>query len=59
MLMIRDDFEPSKIVRTRKVKGVLGEHLREVGLVSSNSFKLEQESLGYPVGVRLQDFSWL
>ncbi len=55
-----DDLQPGEtgVVRTHKVKGALGKHLREMGLVKGTSIKLERKApLGYPVEVRLQGFN--
>ena len=55
-----DDLKPgeSGVVKTHKVKGTLGKHLREMGLVSGTPVTLERKApLGYPVEVRIQGFS--
>ena len=46
------------VVKTHKVKGTLGKHLREMGLVNGIPIKLERKApLGYPVEIRIQGFS--
>ncbi len=60
MVKTVDDLRPgeSGIVKTHKVKGTLGKHLREMGLISGIPVKLERKApLGYPVEIRIQGFS--
>ncbi len=46
------------VVKRPKVKGALGKHLREMGLVKGTTIQLERVApLGYPVEVRLQGFN--
>lgn len=55
-----NDLKPGEtgIVKKHRVKGSLGKHLREMGLVNGTPIKLERVApLGYPVEVRLQGFS--
>ena len=55
-----DDLRPgeSGIVKKHRVKGSLGKHLREMGLVNGTKVKLERKApLGYPVEIRIQGFS--
>ncbi|MBQ6218855.1 MAG: ferrous iron transport protein A [Methanosphaera sp.] len=55
-----DDLQPGEIgvVKTHKVEGTLGKHLREMGLINGTTIKLERKApLGYPVEVRIQGFS--
>ena len=55
-----NDLKPGEtgIVKRHKVKGSLGKHLREMGLVNGTSIKLERVApLGYPVEIRIQGFS--
>ena len=55
-----NDLKPGEtgIVKRHKVKGSLGEHLREMGLVNGTPIKLERVApLGYPVEIRIQGFS--
>lgn len=55
-----NDLKPGEtgIVKRHKVKGSLGKHLREMGLVNGTLIKLERVApLGYPVEIRIQGFS--
>jgi Fe2+ transport system protein FeoA len=55
-----DDLKPGEtgVVRTHRVKGTLGKHLREMGLINGIPIKLERKApLGYPVEIRIQGFS--
>lgn len=55
-----NDLKPGEtgIVKRHKVKGSLGKHLREMGLVNGTHIKLERVApLGYPVEIRIQGFS--
>lgn len=55
-----DDLQPgeSGIIRKHRVKGSLGKHLREMGLINGIPVKLERKApLGYPVEIRIQGFS--
>ncbi|OED29560.1 FeoA family protein [Methanosphaera sp. WGK6] len=46
------------IIKKHKVKGSLGKHLREMGLVSGTPIKFQRKApLGYPVEVKIQGFS--
>lgn len=46
------------IVKSQKVHGSLGKHLREMGLVNGTPIKLERKApLGYPLEIRIQGFS--
>lgn len=60
MVKTADDLKPGEtgIVKQHKVKGSLGKHLREMGLVNGTPIKLERRApLGYPVEIRIQGFS--
>lgn len=55
-----DDLRPGEtgVVKKHRVKGTLGKHLREMGLINGTEVKLERKApLGYPVEIRLQGFS--
>ncbi|HIH35209.1 MAG TPA: ferrous iron transport protein A [Methanosphaera sp.] len=55
-----DDLRPGEtgIVKTHKVTGTLGKHLREMGLINGIPVKLERKApLGYPVEIKIQGFS--
>ena len=55
-----NDLKPGEtgIVKRHKVKGSLGKHLREMGLVNGTPIKLARVApLGYPVEIRIQGFS--
>lgn len=55
-----DDLKPGEtgIVKSHKVKGTLGKHLREMGLINGIPVKLERKApLGYPIEIRIQGFS--
>ena len=55
-----NDLKPGEtgIVKRHKVKGSLGKHLREMGLVNGTPIKFERVApLGYPVEIRIQGFS--
>ena len=55
-----NDLKPGEtgIVKRYKIKGSLGKHLREMGLVNGTPIKLERVApLGYPVEIRIQGFS--
>ena len=46
------------VVKKYRVRGSLGKHLREMGLVKGTTVKLERRApLGYPVAIRIQGFS--
>ncbi len=60
MIKTVDDLEVGEegIVKNHKVKGSLGKHLREMGLVKGTPIQLERKApLGYPIEVRLQGFN--
>ncbi|MBQ6218307.1 MAG: ferrous iron transport protein A [Methanosphaera sp.] len=55
-----DDLKPGEkaIVKKHKIKGVLGKHLREMGLINGTPIELQRRApLGYPVEIRIQGFS--
>ena len=55
-----DDLQPGEtgVVKTHKVKGILGKHLKEMGLINGTPIKFERKApLGYPVEVKIQGFS--
>lgn len=60
MVRTVDDLKPGEtgIVKTHKVTGTLGKHLREMGLINGIPIKLERKApLGYPVEIKIQGFS--
>lgn len=60
MVKTVDDLRPGEtgIVKTHKVSGTLGKHLREMGLINGIPVKLERRApLGYPVEIKIQGFS--
>ena len=60
MVKTVDNLKPGEtgIVKKHRVKGALGKHLREMGLVNGTPIKLERKApLGYPLEVRIQGFS--
>lgn len=60
MVKTVDDLQPGEtgIVKSHKVKGTLGKHLREMGLINGIPVKLERKApLGYPLEIRIQGFS--
>lgn len=55
-----DDLKPGEtgVVKKHRVRGSLGKHLREMGLINGTPVKLERKApLGYPVEIRIQGFS--
>lgn len=55
-----DDLEIGEtgIIKSHKIKGSLGKHLREMGLISGIPVKLERKApLNYPIEIRIQGFS--
>lgn len=41
-----------------KIKGELGKHLREMGLIKGNTVKLQRRApLNYPIEIKIQGFS--
>ncbi len=60
MVRTVDDLKPGEtgIVKQHSVKGTLGKHLREMGLINGIPVKLERKApLGYPVEIKIQGFS--
>ena len=60
MVKTVDDLKPGEtgVVKTHKVSGTLGKHLREMGLINGIPVKLERRApLGYPVEIKIQGFS--
>lgn len=60
MVKTLDDLKPGEtgVVRKHRVRGTLGKHLREMGLINGTPIKLERKApLGYPVEVRIKGFS--
>lgn len=60
MVKTVDDLKVGEtgIIKTHKIKGNLGKHLREMGLVIGTPVKLERKApLGYPLEIRIQGFS--
>ncbi len=60
MVRTVDDLQPGEtaIIKTHKVTGTIGKHLREMGLINGIPVKLERRApLGYPVEIKLQGFS--
>lgn len=55
-----DDLKPgeSGIIKKHRINGILGKHLREMGLINGIPVKLERKApLGYPLQIRIQGFS--
>ncbi len=55
-----DDLRPGEtgIIKRHGIKGTLGKHLREMGLINGVPVKLERKApLGYPLEIRIQGFS--
>lgn len=43
------------IIKSHKIKGTLGKHLREMGLITGLPIKLERKiPLNYPIEIRIQ-----
>lgn len=60
MVKTVDDLVPGEtgVIKKHKVKGSLGKHLREMGLVNGTTVTLERKApLGYPLEIRIQGFS--
>jgi Fe2+ transport system protein FeoA len=60
MIKTIDDLQPGEtgIIKKHKIKGNLGKHLREMGLINGIPVKLERKApLGYPLEIRIQGFS--
>ncbi len=60
MVKTVDDLKTGEtgVVKTQKVTGSLGKHLKEMGMVSGTPIKLQRKApLGYPLEVRVQGFS--
>ena len=60
MVKTVDNLKPGEtaVVKKHRVKGALGKHLREMGLVNGTPIKLERKApLGYPLEIRIQGFS--
>ncbi|RAP47772.1 MAG: ferrous iron transport protein A [Methanosphaera sp. rholeuAM6] len=60
MVKTLNDLKPgeSGIIKKHQIKGTLGKHLREMGLINGIPIKLERRApLGYPVEIRIQGFS--
>ena len=55
-----DDLKPgeSGIIKKHTIRGKMGKHLREMGLINGIPVKLERRApLGYPVEIKIQGFS--
>ena len=55
-----DDLKPGEtgIIKKHNIKGKMGKHLREMGLINGIPIKLQRRApLGYPVEIRIQGFS--
>ena len=60
MIKTVDDLKPgeSGVIKKHSIKGNIGKHLREMGLINGIPIKLERRApLGYPVEIRIQGFS--
>lgn len=55
-----DDLKPgeSGIIKKHTIRGKMGKHLREMGLINGIPVKLQRRApLGYPVEIKIQGFS--
>ena len=60
MVKTLNDLKPgeSGIIKKHQIKGTLGKHLREMGLINGIPIKLERKApLGYPLAIRIQGFT--
>lgn len=60
MIKTVDDLKPGEtgIIKKHNIKGKMGKHLREMGLINGIPIKLQRRApLGYPVEIRIQGFS--
>lgn len=60
MIKTLDDLKEgeSGIIKKHTIKGTMGKHLREMGLINGIPIKLERRApLGYPIQIRIQGFS--
>lgn len=60
MIKTVDDLKPgeSGVIKKHSIKGNIGKHLREMGLINGIPIKLERRApLGYPIQIRIQGFS--